>query len=254
MAQGLAAMKPSGLLQHAALLDGGLDHAAQRGLRSQERGTDASFVKVISGGKTGDPAADDQDFVTHCNTYILNSRTKSTTARTLSGGVSGRIPWPRLKIWPGREPVRFSSSWTRIFQLGKRREQHGRIQVALDRGAIADVHPGLVDVDAPIDPHHVAAGGVQFAEKSSRAGAEVNHRNAGGADALDQRAGIRRDIADIIVGAERAHPAIEHLDGARAGGHLAEREGSQHVHQLAHQAAPQRLVLIHHGLGPDEIL
>ena len=41
-----------------------------------------------------------------------NSRTISTTALTLSTGVSGRIPWPRLKMCPGRVPVRFSSSCT----------------------------------------------------------------------------------------------------------------------------------------------
>jgi hypothetical protein len=38
------------------------------------------------------------------------SRTISTTAFTFSTGVSGRMPWPRLKIWPGRAPVRLSSS------------------------------------------------------------------------------------------------------------------------------------------------
>ena len=42
----------------------------------------------------------------------LNSRTISTTALTFSAGVSGRMPWPKLKIWPGRVPVRFSSSKT----------------------------------------------------------------------------------------------------------------------------------------------
>src|ERR1039457_844416 len=41
-----------------------------------------------------------------------NSRTISTTALTFSTGVSGRIPWPRLKMWPGRVPVRFSNSCT----------------------------------------------------------------------------------------------------------------------------------------------
>jgi hypothetical protein len=38
------------------------------------------------------------------------SRTISTTAFTFSTGVSGRMPCPRLKIWPGRAPVRLSSS------------------------------------------------------------------------------------------------------------------------------------------------
>ena len=33
--------------------------------------------------------------------YSLNSRTISTHALTFSTGVSGRMPWPRLKMWPG---------------------------------------------------------------------------------------------------------------------------------------------------------
>src|SRR5881628_1403133 len=44
-----------------------------------------------------------------------NSRTISTTAFTFSTGVSGRIPCPRLKICPGRAPVRFSRSVTCSF-------------------------------------------------------------------------------------------------------------------------------------------
>ena len=76
--------------EHAALLHGGLDHAAYARPALQQRGPDARFGEVVSGGKTGDPAADDQRLVR--TAYILNSRTKSTTARTLSGGVSGRIP------------------------------------------------------------------------------------------------------------------------------------------------------------------
>ena len=40
----------------------------------------------------------------------LKSRTISTTAFTFSTGVSGRIPWPKLKMCPGLVPVRFNNS------------------------------------------------------------------------------------------------------------------------------------------------
>src|SRR4029453_18127304 len=36
----------------------------------------------------------------------LNSCTASTMAITCSTGVSGKTPWPRLKIWPGLAPAR----------------------------------------------------------------------------------------------------------------------------------------------------
>jgi len=138
-------------------------------------------------------------------------------------------------------------------QLGERRHQHRWIQVALHRGTIADIHPGLVDIDAPVDAHYVAAGRVQFLEEACRAGSEVDHGHARRANALDQRARIRRHVANIIVRAERADPAIEYLNDARARRDLQYREGSQHVYQLAHQATPQRLVLVHHFLGTQEI-
>ena len=156
-------------------------------------------------------------------------------------------------MWPGRVPVRFEKFVDLGAEFGKRREERHRIEIALNGGAVADVHPGLVDVDAPVDAHDVAAGGVQFLEKAGGAGAEVDHRDAGGADALDQGAGVGRGEADVIVGAERAHPAIEDLDGAGAGGHLQMREGREHVDDLAHEAAPQGLVAVHEALGADEI-
>src|ERR1051325_3346718 len=51
-------------------------------------------------------------------------------------------------------------------ELGQRREQRYRIQIPLDGGTVADVHPGLVDVDTPVDAHYVAARGMQFTEEA----------------------------------------------------------------------------------------
>ena len=40
-----------------------------------------------------------------------SARTYSTTARTLSTGVSGMMPWPRLKMCPGRPPAASRTRW-----------------------------------------------------------------------------------------------------------------------------------------------
>src|SRR5271165_5943963 len=114
-------------------------------------------------------------------------------------------------------------------QFRKRREQHRRVEIALDRGTIADVHPSLIDVNSPIDAHDVASGRVKFLEKTCCAGSKVNHGHSGGADALNQSPGIRRHETDVVVGAERADPAIEDLNGASAGGHLRNGEWTEHV-------------------------
>src|SRR5258708_6541897 len=47
-------------------------------------------------------------------------------------------------------------------ELRHRREQDSWIEVALDRRAVADVHPGLVDIDAPIHSENIPTGRMQL--------------------------------------------------------------------------------------------
>jgi hypothetical protein len=126
------------------------------------------------------------------------------------------MPWPTLKMCPGRVPVRFSSSAIFIFSSGNGANRATGSRLPCHRRAIADVRPGLVDIDAPIHSHHVAAGRVQLAEEAGSARAEVNHRHAGGADALDEGARIGLHEAHVIVRPQRAHPTVEDLYAARA--------------------------------------
>ena len=85
---------------------------------------------------------------------------------------------------------------------------------------MADIVPGLVDVDTPVDADDITARGMKFAEKAASTGAEMNDRDAAGADTFDQCARIGLNIADVIFGAERAHPAVEDLNGASSGADL----------------------------------
>src|SRR3954453_14371113 len=111
---------------------------------------------------------------------------------------------------PGASP--FQQFVNTHFEFGKRCKQGGRIHVSLDSGAIADVHPGLVDIDAPVHAHDVPTRCMQFAEEAGSTGSKVDYRSPCGAYALDQCARVRRDEADIVIGSECAHPAIEYLD------------------------------------------
>src|SRR6185312_17545555 len=61
-----------------------------------------------------------------------------------------------------------------VAQLGNRREQRDRIEVPLYRGAVGDIHPGLVDVDAPVAAHDIAARRMQLAEVAGSARAEMD--------------------------------------------------------------------------------
>ncbi len=50
-------------------------------------------------GQPGDPAADDQDSPSHAFSGVESSSwTSSVTRVSTSGSVSGRTPWPRLKM------------------------------------------------------------------------------------------------------------------------------------------------------------
>src|SRR5579872_6518141 len=68
--------------------------------------------------RTGRPAEANQDdrAVLRVRTHFrLISCTESISARTWSTGVSGRMPWPRLKMWPGRP-----AAWSRIARTRRR--------------------------------------------------------------------------------------------------------------------------------------
>src|SRR5262249_13330328 len=85
-----------------------------------------------------------------------------------------------------------------LFQLGQRCKQSDGIEVALNRGPITDIGPGLIDIDPPINTHDVAARRMQFPKKSTDASSEMNGRNPVRADTLNQRPGIGLHIADVI--------------------------------------------------------
>src|ERR1019366_3166226 len=120
-------------------------------------------------------------------------------------------------------------------------ETHG-IESALDGRAVGNIRPGLIDIDAPVAAHDVAAGSVEFAEVAGSAGAEVDDGDAAGLDAFDEGAGIGLGEADVVVTGESADPAVENLNGAGAGGHLHDGEGREDVDDLAHEAAPEGFV------------
>ena len=77
--------------------------------------------------------------------------TASTSAATLSGGVPGTMPWPRLKMCPGCR-TRRAHDGRRFARDGRRvREQHERIEIALQRHAIAHGGARRGDVDRPVE-------------------------------------------------------------------------------------------------------
>ena len=103
---------------------------------------------------------------------LVAAWTKSTSRLTLSTGVCGRTPWPRLKMWPGRPPALVEHRLGPLAQRIPRGEQGDRIEVALD----GDVRPSRVE------------GGVRDRSASRRR----SRRRPSRGHQLEQPAGVRR--------------------------------------------------------------
>ena len=89
----------------------------------------------------------------HCASGVA-----AVKARTPSTGVSGRQPWPRFSTWPrAARPAAAQVAHPAGDRVGRRGER-ARIEVALQRGAPADVSRGGREVHAPVEREHVGAG------------------------------------------------------------------------------------------------
>ena len=84
--------------------------------------------------------------------------THLTTWMTLSTGVPGTMPWPRLKMCPGRPAARVEDFADAGFEDVSGSEEGDGIEVALDGGAVADGAPALVEGDAPVEAQDVGGG------------------------------------------------------------------------------------------------
>ena len=107
------------------------------------------------------------------------SCTKRARFFTLSTGVSGRMPWPRLKMWPGRPAARlknFFGARFQFFPVGE--EQHG-IEISLHGCGVIETLPAFVERDAPVETDDVGSGFFHRGQKRGAVGAEINDGRAG---------------------------------------------------------------------------
>ena len=141
-------------------------------------------------------------------------------AITWSTGVSGRTPWPRLKICPGTAAGAAQDFCHSAFDFFRRSEQRDRIEVALDGDVVADGGPAFVKIDTPVQADDIAAGGADVLQQTGGAGAEVDHRHTGN-DRVDNRFGVGLNKLLVVRWRQTAGPAIEDLHGLGAGGDLA---------------------------------
>ena len=139
-------------------------------------------------GEAGDAGADDDGVRAHHGADSWTVRTKVATAST---GVRCSTPWPRFTMWPrALRPARTSSRVARA-SSGQRREQRRRIQVPLQRDALADARRGLREIDAPVERDDVGAEVRELVEQVRRAAREDDQRRALRARAARSRAAAR---------------------------------------------------------------
>ena len=155
--------------------------------------------------------------------HDVRSCTCATSRRTLSSGVCGRIPCPRLKTWPGRPPARSRTSSARA-----RSSRHGAsselgIEIALHGPVEADGRPRLVQRKLPVEADDISSAGGRIREIRAHAEREVDHRHVCVLESCEELSVRGSDRAQVVLASERPPgPGVEHLQRLGAGAGLSE--------------------------------
>ena len=133
-----------------------------------------------------------------------------------------------------------------------RREDQGRVEVALHRLAWSDAHHGVVQRHPPVHPDDVGAGRAHVVQQLPRTHAEVDARDVG--DPGKHPRGVRLDKAAVVLRRQRPHPGVEQLHSAGARVDLHPQEGKRDRGQPVEQLRPQLRRAVHQGLGRCVVL
>src|SRR5579859_795262 len=127
-------------------------------------------------------------------------------------------------------------------------EQHGRVQVALQRLPWLDPAGRLIERNPPVHADHVGARLAEQPEQLAGADAEMYPRHAGWLERGEDPAGVRQNRVPVIVRAHRADPGVEQLYRGDAGFDLDLQERDRQVGKPAEQRVPQLRVAVHQRL------
>ena len=130
------------------------------------------------------------------------------------------------------------------------REKHGGVEVPLHRDVVADGGPARVEVNAPVEPDHVAARRAHEREQRRGASPEMNRGNAGRQRA-DERACVGHDERAVVVRRQHADPRVEDLHGLGARRDLAVQVARRRLREDLQQAVPRLGLLVHEPLGVE---
>ena len=188
-------------------------------------------------------------------TLTQRSCTTATTAWRASIGVSGRTPWPRLKMWPGRPPARVRTSRPAL-EHSRGREQQRGIEIALDRRVRGrSVATPTSSGDAPIDADDVPAGVAHAARGSRRC--RCRNGSPGRPPPREPRAAratVGHDVV-AVVARRRGSPPTSRRAARRAPrpSTWAREIAADHVGELLDQRVPGRRLGVHEALGHGEL-
>ena len=139
------------------------------------------------------------------------SCTKRASNCTCSRFVAGRMPCPRLKMWPVRPRARRSTSNAPRSRRSTGPSSRVGVEVALHREVVAHEVPPLVERYAPVEADDVAARLPHRRQQGGGAGAEVHHGHPGAADGVEDLPRVGQRELAVVLGGERAHPRVEDL-------------------------------------------
>ncbi len=166
----------------------------------------------------------------------------------LSTGVCGRMPCPRLKMWPGRPAAISSICCTRRRSSCRSASSDAGVEVALDRldRCRWPARRRRVACASRRRPRAASLGQQRIQDRI--AGREVDHRNTGSKTG-DDLLHIGQHVLPIVVHAQAADPGIEQLHGLSTGGDLGIQVAGDGAGETLHQCLPGTRVAIHQRLG-----
>ncbi len=131
----------------------------------------------------------------------------------------------------------------------RRREDGGRVEVALDRTHRADPPGGLVQRDPPVHPDDIRAGLRHGAEQFAGVHPEVDARDAGIGECGKHALAVRKHITAVVDLVQYTGPRVEQLDGADARLNLDPQVADGDVGEPSQQLVPQPWLGVHELLG-----
>ena len=168
------------------------------------------------GGEPGDAAADDERRGSARASRLQRAGRGPTTRVMTSGSVSGRTPWPRLKMCPSAARPSATIRRTSASMTGQSASSSAGSRLPCTTAPGPSRRAASSSGTRQSTPTTSAPAARIDVEQLAGADAEVDPRHAGVGERVEDRAAVRQHVTLVVGRGQRAGPRVEQLDRRRA--------------------------------------